>query len=175
MNCQRLQAVCPAAHQASAVIIVLVLMEANKRAFTLLELLVSIAVILLFSALTLAYYNRQTAAKKLVEDADNLVDVLELAKKKAISGDIGSEESCDFKGYSVTFSGTTYTLKLMCTAAIPIQSYTLTERVSFLSVPAAINFLPLTGSNNTSQTITLSESSNSKTMTVTVDHGNISR
>jgi len=59
----------------------------NKKSFTLIELLIVVTVIGLFSGLSIAYYNNFTNEKKLEAGADQVYNVLELAKKKTSSGD----------------------------------------------------------------------------------------
>lgn len=164
--------------------IVLVLMVKNRRAFTFIELLVSVSVIILFSSMVLAYYNQQTAYKRLDQDTDKLIDVLELAKKKAIAGDVGTRTDCNFYGYTVTFavSNTAYTLWISCKDGTgtpqyySLKTYQLTNAVEFTST-SMITFLSLTGSNNQLQTIILKESSlgPSKAVTISINYGNISR
>jgi len=150
-------------------------MVKNKRAFTFIELLVSVSIIILFSGIVLAYYNRQSAEKILSGDADALVDVLELAKKKATSGDVGNQLNCDFKGYNLTFAASTYSLNLLCASAVPISNYSLSKTVTFSPLPVKITFLPLTGSNNSVQTVVITEAASGKSITITVANGNISR
>lgn len=59
----------------------------NNKSFTLIEILVVVSIIVLFSGITLAAYNNYTEEKKLEADARKIVDVFELARKKANSAD----------------------------------------------------------------------------------------
>ena len=84
--------------------------------FTLIELLIVISVILLFSGLSLAAYNNFNEEKKLEAETRKFVEVLELAKKKVISGDktgLGvTNQECDLIQYKVVIdSASTYFLK----------------------------------------------------------------
>jgi len=153
-------------------------MVQNKRAFSLIEILISLTIIALFSGISLAYYNNYTSSKKITGDADTLVDVLELAKKKAISGDADSQadRDCNFKGYKITFAANnTYSLYLLCDSSFLINTYTLSKTTQFNPLPGAITFLPLTGSNNSLQTISLKEISGTRLIIITINNGNISR
>ncbi|MFA5770472.1 MAG: prepilin-type N-terminal cleavage/methylation domain-containing protein [Patescibacteria group bacterium] len=89
-----------------------------KKAFTLIELLVTISITVIFLGITLTQYNTFTEQTKLKNEAKKLVDVLELAKKKAASGDL-SQLICDgeFKGYEVNILAGSYSLNLRCSTA----------------------------------------------------------
>jgi len=160
-------------------------MVKNKQAFTLIEVLVSVTIIILFSGMIMAYYNQQTAYKKLAQDADKLVDVLELAKKKAMAGDLDNYYntggcSTGYVGWQVFFSGSNYFLDLRCAGNTwRLRNYTLTDTVSINTFPTnnLIIFSPLTGSNNSLQTIKLYETSLglSKAVTISINYGNISK
>jgi prepilin-type N-terminal cleavage/methylation domain-containing protein len=156
-------------------------MVKNKCAFTLIELIISLVVISLLSGITLAYYNKLNASKKLEQETNKLIDVLELAKNKALTNDLGNQNAseCNLKGYAVEFSGDrNYFLVQQCaTQNFFLSNYSLTDSVRFLSPPANILFSPLTGSNNGSATITLIESSLgvAKVATVSVNYGNIQK
>ena len=58
-------------------------MDRNKFSFTLIELLIVISIISILSTVGLAYYNKYGEEVKLKNSANQLADVLELAKKKA--------------------------------------------------------------------------------------------
>ena len=62
-------------------------MDKNK-AFTLIELLVVSVIILTFSGTILAQYNQQTQQLKLKNEAKKMIDVMELAKKKAVTSEL---------------------------------------------------------------------------------------
>jgi len=168
-------------------IIVLVHMVKNKRAFTLIELIISVSIIALFTSMFLASYNKQTAYKKLDQDTNKLIDVLELAKKKAKAGDVGNRTDCNFNGYLINFSGQNYYLSLICKDSsgvdqyFGINSYHLTDTVNFYPLtpsPSSIRFSPLTGSNNSFQVIQLLESTIGPLKGVTtigIMYGNISK
>lgn len=89
-----------------------------KKGFTLIELLVVISIMIIFIGATITQYNTFTQQSKLKNEARKLVDVLELAKKKASSGDLSSK-TCDgvFQGYEVNIQPTYYSLNLRCTIA----------------------------------------------------------
>ena len=86
------------------------------KSFTLIELLITTSIILIFGGLSLASYNQFNEEQKLKNEARKFVDALELAKKKAITGDIGSYTCDNFFGTRVTISSSSYTVKLCCQA-----------------------------------------------------------
>lgn len=94
----------------------------DNKAFTLIELLVVTAIILLFSGISLTRFNNYTQELKLKSEAKKLIDIVELAKKKAFSGDL-SGKTCNgvFNGYEVNIQADNYSLNLRCTIAPTIQ------------------------------------------------------
>jgi Tfp pilus assembly protein FimT len=94
-----------------------------KKSFTLIELLVVISIVVIFIGTTLTQYNTFTQQSRLKNEAKKLVDVLELAKKKASSGDL-SDKTCNetFKGYEVNIQTNSYAINLRClTPSTPQQ------------------------------------------------------
>jgi len=87
----------------------------RSKAFTLIELIVVISIIILMSGLALAYYNNFTEQQKLNAEADKIITVLELAKKKAFVSDLQNVDCQEFSGYLVSFSANSYSMKLICT------------------------------------------------------------
>ena len=114
--------------------------------FTLIELLITVTIIFIFSGLTLSYYNNFTQEQQLKNEAKKFVDVLELAKKKAISGDQSNQTCNDFNGYRISASPTTYQLSLCCNGDcsnnISINTYALENNVTFEN-NLTFQFLPL--------------------------------
>lgn len=94
----------------------------KSKGFTLIELLVVISIMIIFIGSTLAQYNTYTEQTKLKNEGRKLVDVLELAKKKASSGDL-NKLTCNggFKGYEVKIQTNTYFLNLRCALAPTTQ------------------------------------------------------
>ncbi len=109
-------------------------MEKNNS-FTLIELVVVIGIITLIMGISLAYYNNFNEETKFRTEMRKLWDVLELAKKKAITGDEPS--GCvGFSGYKVNFTNSTYQLQACCgTVCTTTASYTLPSNITII-VPA---------------------------------------
>lgn len=89
-----------------------------KKSFTLIELVIVVSIMLVFIGSILAQYNTYTEQTKLKNEGKKLVDVLELAKKKASSGDMNNLV-CNggFLGYEVNIQTGSYSLNLRCVSA----------------------------------------------------------
>lgn len=144
-----------------------------KNSFTLIELLIAVSIILIFSGFSLAFYNKFTEEKKLENEAKKLVDVLELAKKKTSAGDVGNYSCDNFFGYHVVIRLKYYGLRLCCSSGCDtnnsylIQWYNLPSNMSILSGDTTIQFKPLTTMFN-QNTITLRNSSLSRCRNVSI-------
>lgn len=118
--------------------------------FSLIELLVVVSITVLFLGTGIAQYNRFTVQTKLINEAKKLTDVLELAKKKALSADLiptpGNPITfcSNFTGYRVIVSAGTYSLNFNCNGTIRnIQDYDLSSNISIISGAGNYNFTPL--------------------------------
>jgi prepilin-type N-terminal cleavage/methylation domain-containing protein len=119
--------------------------------YTLLEIIVVVTIISLFTALSIGYYRNFDEQKKLDGDVKQFIDVLNLAANKANSGDLNPNPNCtDFQGYSVLISSTTsYSLEFNCgDVYTEVQAYNLKSNISFTGTDANILFKPLTGGTN---------------------------
>lgn len=108
----------------------------QQSAFTLIEILVVISIMAIFIGVSLAQYNSYTEQIKLKNEAKKLVDVLELAKKKASSGDLNNL-TCNggFLGYEVNIdtNTTSYSLSLRCALA-PSSQLIVTYNFPYLNI-----------------------------------------
>lgn len=127
-------------------------MVKNKLSFsfTLIELLIVVTIIFIFSGLSLAYYNNFTQEQLLKNEAKKFVDVLEITRKKTATGDLSniSKEMCsDFNGYKEEINNQNYTLYICCnndcSSKILIKNYFLSNGLKFESTPLSFQFLPL--------------------------------
>jgi len=85
----------------------------KQQGFTIIELLIGIIIIGLFSTITISSMRGFGEKKELEAQKDKFVTVLELAKKKARSGDAGGCTQLDH--YEVEIQSTTsYQLKPIC-------------------------------------------------------------
>ncbi|MEK7597609.1 MAG: hypothetical protein AAB441_03100 [Patescibacteria group bacterium] len=146
-----------------------------KKSFTLIELIVVISISIIFLGLVLPRYNDYSGQLKLRNEAKKLIDVLELAKKKALSADLiptpGAPKTfcTDFTGYQITLSPPgSYSLKYCCDSVCTtnINTYTLNTNNTIVSPASSTNliFTPLmSGVNLTVGSIRLKNSAISGT------------
>lgn len=120
--------------------------EQNKsNGFTLIELLVVTSIIIVFTGISASQFNLYTQQAKLRDSARKLSDVLELAKKKAISSDLFDKNCTNFSGYKVVVASGSYSLQFGCGLNYTVvNSYNLpTTNLSITSTLGNINFPPL--------------------------------
>ncbi len=87
----------------------------NRAGFTLIELIIVIFIILLFSGMSLAYFGTYNNDKKLGEELKKLTTILYLARNKASAGDADPSVCTDFKGYRLNIQDAhTYSLDRNC-------------------------------------------------------------
>lgn len=146
-------------------------------AFTLIELVIVIGIIAIFSGMSLASYVTFNDQKKLEQEAKKFSDVLELARKKTSAGDTTMCSSAspivpEVNYYSVTFTSTTkYNLTAVCNVGTAQSfSYNLPSNIAFSPKPADISFQRLNmGLSAGAQTITFKHTGLSKCCTVSID------
>ncbi len=131
-----------------------------RRSFTLIEIIIVIGIIAIFSALSMGYYNTYTEEKKLDGEEKKIIDIIELARKKAQSGDIGGYSCSNFDGYQVVFAGDTYYLRICCadgcSSTFTLQSYKLPQNITAtISGSPTISFSPLNFHTNLTTTVTI--------------------
>jgi len=120
-------------------------MDKNKG-FTLIEFLVIVFITLFFLGVSLPRYNDYNGQLKLKNEGKKLVDVLELAKKKALSGDLYDKNCTNFNGYKITIASGSYSLSFKCALVYTlVQSYSFPTNIiatttgDFIFTPLMIN------------------------------------
>lgn len=127
-----------------------------KKGFTLIEILVVSVIILTFSGTILAQYNQQTQQLKLKNEAKKMIDVMELAKKKAVTSDLIPTPNVTPPTFCTNFSGyqfilktnSSYSLNYCCNSSCPtvLNTYNLDSKiviVSPIALPNSLVFTPL--------------------------------
>jgi len=100
-----------------------------KKSFTIIELLVVISIMLIFTGITLAQYNTYAEQTKL---------------KKALSADLFDRNCTNFSGYRVVISSGSYLLSFGCALAYStVQNYNLTTNITVTTGTGNYNFSPL--------------------------------
>lgn len=141
-----------------------------KKSFTLIELLVVFSVMLIFTGSVLVQYNTYTEQTKLKNEARKLVDVIELAKKKALSADLQDNTCTNFTGYKVTISLSSYSLLFGCASIYSlVQNYNLPTNITMTVGTGDYYFPPLMNNPSfISNTIKLTNSSINKSVKISI-------
>lgn len=116
----------------------------NGEGFTLIEFIVVISVALVFLGLSLPRYNDYSSQLKLKSEAKKLIDVLELAKKKALSADLFDTNCTNFTGYRITVASGSYSLLFGCASIYStVQDYDLLTNITITVGTGNYDFSPL--------------------------------
>lgn len=122
------------------------------KGYALIEIIIVVAIIVLFSALSLGYYRNFDEQKKLDGEIKQFTDVLDLASSKSSSGDLSPNPSCvdDFQGYGVQIiNDASYSFRFNCGGVYTtIQTYTVRPGLTLLGAGTDILFKPLTAETN---------------------------
>lgn len=136
-------------------------MDKNKKlrtGFSFLELLIVMSIMIIFSTLSVGGYTAFNESKKIDADTNQLVSVIELAKKKSRAGDKSGivlsgvdQSACDLDGYKVSIvSATSYELRAsMCANAspsCPLLSGCSDIAIAPYSTSSSISLSPTSGS-----------------------------
>jgi len=126
----------------------------------------------------LAQYNKYTEETKLKNDAKKLADVIELAKKKALSSDLIATPfvtpptyCTNFTGYQLTLNSDNYTLNYCCGSdcSTVTNTYYLKTGDYIFDTIGILRFPPLmTGANITVNTIQLKNLTTEKCINISV-------
>jgi hypothetical protein len=128
----------------------------------------------------LAYYNNFTQERNLRNEALKLANTLELAKKKASSGDL-SGLTCNggFNGYRVNLTSSGYSLWLRCggnsvSPAVFSYNFPSSNNISITGGIGNYDFRELNlTSNSEIKTIQIKNSNISKCLTITISSAGI--
>ena len=149
-----------------------------RKSFTLIEILLVVTIVTLFTGYSIVNYNIFSQVKLLEKEANFLVDVLALTKGKAKAADIsficsGLEE---FGVYQVEINSSSYNFKQCCrdintkaitTCGAEIQAYDFSTSISKVSGASRVDFYPLTG-NTTDSTIRIKNENSAKCLEISI-------
>lgn len=147
-----------------------------KKSFTIIELIIVVAITIILTGVGLASYNSFTQDKKLDGDVQKFTDVVELARKKAQSGDATECGSVDpaitprLEKYSVVVdSSSSYRLVANCPGAAPTPiNFQLDSSIQLQAPYPTVDFMPLSAVTTASCFI-LKNTSSSKCKYVKVE------
>lgn len=125
----------------------------KKRSFTIIELIITISIIIVFSGLIIPFFNQFNLEQQLKNESKKVINFLELARKKAISGDLKNFSCVNFTGYLVTINTTNLQIYLCCGSATgnsclnqyQITTYNLPSQISVTTGLGNFQFKNLTG------------------------------
>ncbi len=131
--------------------------SSQSHGFTLIEIVVSVAILALLSGLFIANYNGFSNSQTVQQTASDVIANLQSARTMASSG--LKPAGCNtLVGYIVNFSNSSYTVQASCQSGLVggINTYTLPMGVTFASpTPNPITFYALDGGASANQTISL--------------------
>lgn len=129
----------------------------KHRGFTLIEIIVSVALLLLLSGLFIANYTGFNSSQTVKQAASSLVRNFQGVRTRAASG--AKPTGCDtLVGYTVKFpDSSTYTSQASCSNGDvgDITTYPLPASVTFSPTPLPVTFYALDRGASTDQTIIL--------------------
>ncbi len=118
-----------------------------KKAFSLIEIIIILTIILLTTSFSLAYYHSYNQELILKNQAKKLVDVFELTKKKAESSELILENGnyCqNFNGYRLKIYSNYYQLFYICeNTENLVISENFQSKIILTSGNQILDFLPL--------------------------------
>ena len=133
----------------------------NKKGFSLLEIIIVIAIIGVLSAIAVINFSAAKKAKILETIADGIAFTLEKAKADAVSGKYGQSHGVKFNtGDYISFVGGWYGAGNASNTVYTIDTaFTITNTIA--DPDDKIVFLRLTGAANSTATVTVSQISDS--------------
>ena len=146
----------------------LILTHKNYSSFTLIELMIVLTVTAIITSISLAYYNNFTQQLRLKRNAKKLLSTYELAKKKAMAGDL--YQDCDnFTGYTVDVGYNSYTFNFVCNSVpTTINTYSFDTGINTINTIGKTSFNSMGGFATETNEITLKNQSLTKCIDITI-------
>lgn len=144
-------------------------MNSARRGFTLIEILISIAIIFLLTGLTLTGYGAFNKKQTVKSAAHQLAGDLRLVQQKAVSGEKPAGCAGDLKSWQIIIYNNRYRQFAVCNSSIGGDTVYFPTNVTSLS--ATITFAAITGSvtaGNGTYTITGNFSGTTYTNTIVI-------
>jgi prepilin-type N-terminal cleavage/methylation domain-containing protein len=155
-----------------------------RKGFTLIEIIVVIAVMGILTAAIVPAYQSFIQEAKLTQDVTVIRNALQIAQSKARAGDGGASATCaSYTGYDVLISTRSISTIRCCESTClgatspTIASNSITTLQNTIVSPAngtRIRFVPLTGATTTATNIVIRNSSISKCKAIQINTSGIS-
>jgi Tfp pilus assembly protein FimT len=146
----------------------------NVKGFTLIEILISIAIMMVMISIGITVFYSSKKAATLTASSDGVISTLEQARSNALSGKDGSD-------YGVRFSTSTYTFFTGDTYNSSDSSNIIYQTNAGTTITSSLGgsgntvvFYRLTGLPSATGTVTVSQQSPSKSHVITIgSQGNV--
>jgi len=144
-----------------------------KKSFTILEILIYVTIVFIFSSVGIANYLIYNEQIKLKNEGEKFVNTFELTKKKATTSELLDKNCSNFNGYqlNIASSGKSYSINFICQGnPTPVSTYSLSKNISFsIGANSSFNFPPLgSGINITINSLQLKNSSINKCINISI-------
>ncbi len=141
----------------------------KKSGFTLIEILVVLAIVGLISIFIFTSLNNYKKFQALDKDKETIVQILRQARSQTLSSRNASQYGAHIASSTVTlFTGTTYSSSSASNQVFLLQASDNIMTISLNGGGSDVVFTRLTGETNQYGTITISSPTTSKTKTVTI-------
>ncbi len=145
-----------------------------REGFTLIELIVSIAILLLLVSGLIASYNNFNQSQQVGQAAKTVKANLKLGQSKALSALKPASGCTELRGYTVSFTLATYSTQALCSEIEGLVGASvdnsLPANISFSPVPSAFTFGVITrGLMETTSSVTITIAGFGKTYTLIVE------
>jgi type II secretory pathway pseudopilin PulG len=136
-----------------------------KNSFTLIELVIVVAMVLVLSTFSFAWYGNMTQEKTLSQSEMQLKTILETAKVGAETGNTSyctSPSTAYLSAFSAVISGGTIQLRPFCNTVPTIVTYKTDSHIVFLQPSQEIRFDTLGHTTDTCITVQYHNSTHNK-------------
>lgn len=138
-----------------------------KKGITMIELIIVVSIIVILISITLPRFSEMRSIEVLKTATADVLSSVEKAHSESISSVDSSEYGVHFETNNVIiFKGTAYTISAADNETIPVISPATISSISLTGGVVDIYFDRLTGASSATGTVTVSNGSNSKILTI---------